>query len=123
MTTKIYLTKGVKRWTKKHQLLEDQLINTVREMEAGLSSASLGGNIYKQPVALRGRGKSGGARTLIAARFGFRAIFLYGFEKNQRANISPKEEEALKAVAQELLGLTEKEIDIRSKNGALWRIQ
>jgi hypothetical protein len=123
MTTRIYITKGVRKWAKKHNLLEADLINSIREMEAGLISARLGGNIYKQRIAVRGRGKSGGARTIIAAHFGFRAIFLYGFEKNQRTNIKPEEEEALKVIAHDLLNLNDKEIDARVNKGSLWRIQ
>jgi hypothetical protein len=48
---------------------------------SGLIDADLGGHIVKKRVALPGRGKSGGARTLLAYRLGDRAFFVYGFAK------------------------------------------
>jgi hypothetical protein len=70
----------------------------------------LGGNLFKQRVALPGRGKSGSTRTLIATRFAGVLFFLYGFEKNERENISPKELQLYQRFAGELLGLTEEQI-------------
>ena len=57
----------------------------------------------KKRVALRQRGKSGGARTIIAFKLKSRAFFIYGFAKNKRANISTKELKALKLLATHLL--------------------
>jgi hypothetical protein len=51
--------------------------------------ADLGGAVIKQRVARAGQGRSGGYRMLIAYRFGERAVFLYGFAKNERENIDP----------------------------------
>ena len=74
-------------------------------MEQGLVDANLGGGIMKKRVALRGRGKRGSARTLVATNNLNQLFFLFGFEKNERDNISPKELAALKAVAADLLRL------------------
>ena len=38
------------------------------EVAAGLVDANLGGNIYKKRLPMSGRGKSGGARVLIATK-------------------------------------------------------
>lgn len=46
-------------------------------------------------MALPGRGKSGSTRTIVATRFAGMLFFLYGFEKNERDNISGKEIETL----------------------------
>ena len=46
------------------------------ELESGLVDADLGGHVYKKRVSLSGRGKRGGARTLIALRLGEKAFFL-----------------------------------------------
>jgi Uncharacterized protein conserved in bacteria len=48
-------------------------------ISAGMSS--------KKRVPVAGRGKRGGARTIVATNFGDRWFFLFGFEKNERANI------------------------------------
>jgi hypothetical protein len=42
----------------------------------------------KKRVGLAGRGKRGGVRTLVATNKGKRWFFVFGFEKNERANVS-----------------------------------
>ena len=92
-------------------------------MQAGLIDADLGGGVVKKRVALAGRGKSGGARTLLATNKGSRWIFVYGFEKNQRANITPSELETIQIVADGLLALTDQEIEAAVEDGALLEIK
>ncbi len=77
------------------------------ELAAGLFDAKLGGQVYKKRVGLNGRGKRGGARTLIAFRVEDRAVFLYGFAKNTRDNIGPAELKALRLLAKQYFGYTE----------------
>mgnify|MGYP003497459233 FL=1 len=55
-------------------------------------------------IALPGRGKRGGARTLVAYRSGQSVFFMYGFPKNERANIESDALKALRLLAKELLG-------------------
>jgi len=83
----------------------------VAEIEKGLIDADLGGHVIKKRVALVGRGKSGGARTLLAYRVEDKAFFVYGFAKNARSNIKPDELKALKMFAAELLDYSNKELD------------
>ena len=73
-------------------------------MTRGLVDAKLGGNLYKKRVAAPGRGKRRSYRTLVAFKPEDKAFFIYGFAKNERANINGKEERALKAIANELFG-------------------
>jgi len=86
----IYKTKWFSRWAEAEGLTDDVLVVVVNEVSNGECEAELGGNLYKKRVALAGRGKSGGARTLIAYRAGNDAYFLYGFAKSQRDNIDSK---------------------------------
>jgi hypothetical protein len=51
------------------------------EMADGLIDADLSGHIVKNRAALQGRGKSSGARTIVATKFGRRWIYLFGFGK------------------------------------------
>ena len=76
----------------------------------------MGGNIYKKRIALGNRGKSSGARTIVAFKIKDKAIFLYGFPKNERGNITQKEEIALKGLAEFFLGRSDNEIDNAIKN-------
>lgn len=91
-------------------------------MMQGLIDADLGGGFYKKRVALPGRGKSGSVRTLLASNRQDRWIFMFGFEKNDRANISNKELEALKMLAADLLGLTDDQIGQALDDGALLEV-
>ena len=54
-------------------------------------------------MARPGKGKSGGYRTLIAYPSGSRAVFLFGFAKNERDNISARQLADLKAAASDVL--------------------
>lgn len=88
---------------RKTTLTDSVLCKAVEEMESGLIDADLGGGLIKKRVALPGRGKSGGARTLIATNKSDRWFFVFGFEKNEMENIEPAELNALKAYAPRLL--------------------
>ncbi|MBL8376074.1 type II toxin-antitoxin system RelE/ParE family toxin [Accumulibacter sp.] len=102
---RVFKTKTFERWAGKAGVTDGALLNAVAQMERGLIDADLGGNVFKQRVAMPGRGKSGSTRTIVATRFAGMLLFLYGFEKNERDNISGKELEMFKRVAEVLLGL------------------
>lgn len=101
-----FKTRVFARWASREGLGDDALASAVLEMERGLIDARLGGQVVKKRVALPGRGKRGGTRTLVAFKEGDKAFFIYGFAKNERANVSNKELQALKFLAKELLNYT-----------------
>jgi hypothetical protein len=76
----------------------------------------------KKRVGLAGRGKRGGARTLVATNKGDRWFFVFGFEKNERANIADDELDALQHIATQLLARTGRELDEAVKDGSLQEI-
>lgn len=82
----------------------------VAEMQAGLIDADLGGGLVKKRVAWPGRGKRGGGRLLVATHFESCWFFLFGFAKNERADVSPAELDALRKWAGDLLGLEEAQL-------------
>lgn len=106
-----FKTRHFGRWMRKTGLSDALLCAAVAEMEQGLIDADLGKGVVKKRIALPGRGKSGGARTLVATNRGNRWFFVFGFEKNQRANIDAQELEALQDIAGDLLKLTNAELD------------
>jgi hypothetical protein len=61
--------------------------------------ADLGGGLIKQRVARQGQGRSGGYRVIIAHKARNRAIFLLGFAKNEKENISLDELQFLRRLA------------------------
>jgi hypothetical protein len=58
----------------------------------------------------RVRANGGGARTIVATNWGDRWFFLYGFGKNERANIDQDELRLFQEVAKELLGFDDRQI-------------
>lgn len=88
----------------------------------GLIDADLGGGIFKKRVALYGRGKRSSVRTLLATNRKDIWFFVFGFGKNERANISDKELEALRLLADDLLALTSQQISVAVDNGFLMEV-
>lgn len=107
------------RWARDVDLEDASLLGAINEMVSGLYDANLGGNVYKKRVSIANRGKSSGARTIVAFKIYGNAFFVYGFSKNRKVNISKKEEEALKILAKVYLGYEEREISALVKSGAL----
>lgn len=101
-----YKTRWFERWANKQGLNAAALCEAVREMQAGLFEADLGGGLLKKRIARPGEGKRGGFRSLVATNKGDRWVFIYGFSKSERSNIDKDEQEALKKLAAHLLALT-----------------
>lgn len=112
-------TKHFAKWAKQVGLSDQALRTAVKEMEEGLVDADLGGGLVKKRVALPGHGKRGGSRTLLATNKRNKWIFIFGFEKNERDNITVKELEALQVLAQDLLALTGPQIQSYAESGKL----
>lgn len=119
---RIFKTRHFNRWRRKAKLSDALLYEAVLEMEKGLIDADLGGYVIKKRVALPGRGKSGGARTLVATNKGTRWFFIFGFEKNERANITESELTALQYLASDLLNLSSEKLDYQIEKGILEEI-
>ncbi|MEN8216230.1 MAG: type II toxin-antitoxin system RelE/ParE family toxin [Pseudomonadota bacterium] len=100
----IFKNRWFNKWAKKEKLADSTLRAAVAEMEDGLIDADLGGHVVKKRIPLPGRGKRGGARSIIAYRIEEKAFFIYGFAKNKQANLSATELEALQILAADLLG-------------------
>ena len=119
---RVFKTRHFSRWMRKTDLIDDALCAAVSEMVAGLIDAELGGGVVKKRIALPGRGKSGVTRTLVATNKDNRWFFVFGFEKNERANINKKELEALQDIASDLLRLNSNQLDTHVDNEALQEI-
>ena len=83
--------KGFARFQRKEGIGDAALLNATREAEAGLIEADLGRGLIKQRVARSGQGKRGSYRMIVAYRAKARAVFLFGFAKNRKANLDPVE--------------------------------
>ncbi|HLF97639.1 MAG TPA: type II toxin-antitoxin system RelE/ParE family toxin [Methylococcaceae bacterium] len=107
---RVFKTRPFTRWQDKAGLPDRALCQAVSEMERGLIDADLGGGVVKKRVPLPGRGKSGSTRTLVATNKGSRWFFLFGFSKNERANIDTDELKALQELAGQYLVLDDHQL-------------
>lgn len=119
---RVFKTRHFSRWMRKTELTDTALCHAVEEMSQGLIDADLGGGVVKKRVGLAGRGKRGGARTLVATNKSNRWFFVFGFEKNERANIADDELEALQDIAADLLARTDSQLDKAVEDGSLQEI-
>jgi hypothetical protein len=119
---RVFKTRTFARWCRKAGLPDATLCAAVTEMAAGLIDADLGGHVYKKRVPVPGRGKRGGARTLVGTNFGDRWFFLFGFEKNERATIDARELAALQKLAAALLAQATTALDRALVEGELTEI-
>jgi len=119
----VFVTKPFARWMRKSQVTHLDILGAAEEMVQGLIDANLGGHLVKKRVALRGRGKSAGARTIVATKFEQRWIFLFGFEKNERSNIDASELKVLQELAATLLDLDQQAIAVAVGAGQLFQLQ
>ena len=107
----LFKTRTFARWSRKAQVSDLALRKAIAEMAAGLIDADLGGSVYKKRLPLPGRGKRGGARILVATRHANRWFLLYGFGKNEQANIDDRELAALQKLANALLAMTSAQLE------------
>ncbi|MBW2644130.1 MAG: type II toxin-antitoxin system RelE/ParE family toxin [Deltaproteobacteria bacterium] len=117
------MTKHFSKWASKQKISQDDLSLALAEVQAGNFEASLGGHIYKKRIKFKGQGKSGSGRTIICYKKGNRAIFIHGFAKNQRSNLSKKELNLFKELSKILLNLSTKEVLIAINNGDIIEVK
>jgi hypothetical protein len=99
MPVRILLELEFADWAANNDVTDAMLLKVAKEIEAGLVDARLGGFLLKKRMAAPGRGKRGGYRVILAHRQADRLIFLYGYAKNQREDITKVEMMALQQFA------------------------
>lgn len=119
----IFKVKAFLRFARSEGIADAKLVEAVERANAGLIDADLGGGVVKQRVAREGQGKSGGYRTMLLFRQGERAIFAYGFAKNDRDNIDRTELAAFRKAAALFLGFDEAAVTKMIDSGAWSRVE
>ncbi len=119
----VYKSKTFARFAKKARITDSDLWKTAQLANEGMIDADLGRGVVKQRIARAGEGRSGGSRSIILFRKNDRAVYVYGFEKKDRANIRPDELEAFRELAKVILGYTKAEIEKRVEDGALLKVK
>ncbi len=118
---RIFKTKVFNKWAK-GLLSDDSLLVSAYEIAAGNFDASLGQKVYKKRIAVAGKGKSGGVRTIVAYQQGNNLFFMYGFEKNEKSNITNAEKIALQKLANVYFALSNKGLNKEVKDKRLLEI-
>lgn len=99
------------------------MLNTLDDLINDLSTANLGGNLFKVRVKREHSGKSSGYRTIVVYKENEKAIFLYGFGKNEQDNISKTELLYFKKLGNDFLALDETQIKQLIKKKSLFEIE
>jgi hypothetical protein len=98
-------------------------LNAIDALEAGLSTADLGNHLFKVRIKREHSGKSSGFRTIILFKADDRAIFLFGFGKNEKGNIDKNELQYFKTLGNDLLSLNYKELEKAISNKILFNLE
>ena len=111
------------KFARRERISDAALVEAIARAHRGLLDADLGGGLIEQRVARQGGGRSGGYRTLIAVRFGARAVFLFGFANNDRDNVSEDELAELRVTARSWLAAGKVLIERALEDGALIEVE
>jgi hypothetical protein len=120
---RIFKTKLFARFTRGERITDEHLCEAVERAVRGLIDADLTGGLIKQRVARPGRGRRGGFRVLLAFRPKERAVFVFGFAKNERENINDKELAVVREVAASWLAADARKIEKALAEGLLIEVQ
>ena len=112
-------TKYFARWARKNDISDGLLTEAIREFEQGLYEADLGQHLFKKRISLYGRGKSGGARTILFYQQEEKIVFCFGFAKNVKENLDENEKKVLYRLSKDLLGFKYADIDKLIHSGTL----
>ena len=104
---RVFKSKEFARFTRREKIADTVLCDAVARAERGIVDADLGGGLIKQRVARPGQGRSGGFRTLLIYRTAARSVFVYGFAKSERANVTPDRLVVWRKIAAVYLAMTE----------------
>lgn len=118
---RVFKGKHFSRWTTGEAISDRDLWQAATEAFAGQFDADLGGYLFKMRIARQDGGKSGGYRTILGFRKSdsSRMVFLYGFPKNARANITSRERAALSATAASLIEATDAQVEALKTKGTI----
>ncbi len=83
----------------------------------------LGFNLFKIRISSGNKGKRGSFRTIVVYVSNIRAIYVYGFSKNELENISNKELEDFKELAKTYTNMNEMEIKLLLEQNSIFELE
>lgn len=112
-----------RKFAQKARLSDAALLEAVRRIENGQVDADLGGGVLKMRVARSGQGRSAGFRVIVLMKLGVRVLFMYGFAKSAKPNLTESELEGFKKGAATLLSLSDEQFQALLDDGIFEEIQ
>lgn len=121
---RVFKNKWFNHWAGKEGISDADLLNAVKEIVLGKVDADLGGCLFKKRLPRIGAGKRGGYRVVVGYKRPNteRIVFLYAFAKNNKTNISAKEEAALSLAAQSFVATTDNHVQELLATGSIWEV-
>jgi len=116
---RVFALKGFARFANSMHVSDEDLWKAVLSPP----DADLGGGLFKFRIARPGEGARGGGRALVALKVGRRAVLMFGWEKKDMENITPKELKVYRLLAKSYLRFTEGEISIAVNGGTLLELR
>jgi len=110
------MTRHFSKWAKKQNIPDEGLSEALEEVRAGGFEANLGGHLVKKRIRFKGQGKSGSGRVIVCYKQGNMAVFIHGFSKNEKSNLSTQELSAFKEFAKILVELSPEALSKAIKN-------
>jgi len=116
------VTKWFSKWSRKTGLTNSAILESLDDLEKGYPLQT-GKNLFKVRVKREGQGKSTGYRTIVVFKKDRIAIFLYGFAKKERENISNKELSYFKKLGSDFLKLNSSQLKKAIKKEVLFDLE
>jgi len=116
-------TKWFHKWSKKNNISDGNLLDTINNISKKLGVIDLGGGLYKVRTPKVGQGKSGGFRVIVVYKMADITIFIYGFSKTDKDNLNKDELKYFKKLSRDLLSINKEEFKILEKSGKFIRIK
>ena len=114
------MMKEFHRWHSKINWQKTFLYQAAIEVSNGLHNGDLGAGCFKKRIAIKGKGKRAGARTILTFKVNQFVIYIYAYAKNEKSNLSPKEQQTIKLFSKEILmNLTDSDINKMMNSGEL----
>ncbi len=121
--TRVFKNSWFRKFATKEHISDVALCEAISRAEVGLVDADLGGGLLKQRIARPGAGRSGGYRTIVIFRSGVRAVFVFGFAKSDRSNLTAQEEAVYRAAAKLMLAFSEDQLDAEVASGRITEVK
>ena len=117
-----FKTKPFARFAEREGIADAALCDAVHRAERGSIDADLGGGVFKQRIARKGQGRSGGFRAILLFRRSERCFFVFGFAKSSRGNLRRDELKAFRLLADEMLGMDQAGLRAVLSNGTITEV-